>query len=455
MTPANGFSATSAGTNGSPSNENRRKSGTLPIAPRLGTILVIALALRIVAAFGVQHFADRKGAICLFGDTPIYWQYAQSIADGTPYVVYQWEVPHYALRTPGYPLWLAAHIWCFGERALPIRLGQAVFGAIAAWWTYRLACESGFSDNAARWSALAAAVDPLSIAFGALLLTESLFAPLVVGFVLVWVRCWRQLDEKDLSIGGHAAFVGIGAMQAFLSLVRPSWGVFLPVLFVMTAIHAERRRGIRKAVLVLSAMAFGWGLTTAPWAVRNLERIDRFAVGGTWGGASLYDSVRPGATGASEMSFVAAPEFRDLKETDQDDLWKSLSFQAMRDEPIRVVGLAWEKQKRFWSAWPNDSARIPWFVRAGCAAVMAPIWAVLSAGIWRNRNRAATWLVLAPLATAALTHLVFVGSIRYRVAVAMPVWIFFGEGLESLAQRLSSRGRANQSVSEPERVMSN
>ena len=101
-------------------------------------ILGVALGLRAVAAVVVWWYVGRKGTPCVFADTAIYLELARTIVAGEPYAVSQWGVPHYALRTPGYPLFLAACREVFGESLLAARLVQAVLGTVAVWLVAKL-----------------------------------------------------------------------------------------------------------------------------------------------------------------------------------------------------------------------------------------------------------------------------------------------------------------------------
>jgi 4-amino-4-deoxy-L-arabinose transferase-like glycosyltransferase len=102
-------------------------------------ILAVALGLRVVAAVGVTWYAEAQKKPCVFADTLIYRQLARTIEAGEPYVVMQFGSPHYALRTPGYPLFLAACRVVFGESLLAVRLVQAVLGTIGVWLVAKLA----------------------------------------------------------------------------------------------------------------------------------------------------------------------------------------------------------------------------------------------------------------------------------------------------------------------------
>ena len=120
---------------------------------RWSLVLEIALALRVVAADAVEWYVRRSepARLDVFPDTDIYWELARAIRAGGPYEYVEWgDIPHFAIRTPGYPLLLAACQAVFGERTLPVRLVQAALGTLCVYLVYRLARQLVLADRRSR-----------------------------------------------------------------------------------------------------------------------------------------------------------------------------------------------------------------------------------------------------------------------------------------------------------------
>jgi len=405
----------------------------------LATILAAGLGLRVVAAFVVRWYAARVGKACLFDDTLIYWSLAGTIVDGTPFVVDQSGIPHYALRTPGYPLFLAACRAAFGDRYLPVRLVQAALGTAGIYFLYRLVARA-VPGRSAREVAIAAAalaaVEPYGIGLGALILSEGVFVPLMLAGLWGLAVLWPGRGEGEAGEGtrpGRAAAVAVatGAVHGAAILVRPSWALIVPALLAARVAGAGRgRRGeaARGAILVAMATA----AVMAPWWARN----GRFVPTALWVGASLYDGVSPEATGASDMRFLARPGIVDLDEPTQDAALRARALAFAAEQPGRVASLAVAKVGRYWSPWPNADTLRSARVDVASALVTLPVFALLAVGCWdRRRDLRALALLAGPLAYFCLLHLVFVSSIRYRIPGFFPALGLAAVGWRRLVAR--------------------
>ncbi len=394
------------------------------------------LWLRIAAADVAQWLARRKGEVCVFPDTKVYWGLAGKIVRGEPYEMVDWgAVPHFALRTPGYPLFLAACRAFFGARAMPPRLIQSALGAVCVWLVARLVekalPESCRNPLRSVWTvpliaAAIAAVDPLVVANSAFLLSEALFLPLMLLAQLGMAILWEK-PEWDRSAAGWALVAGAASGAAIL--MRPSWALYPPLLGAIWLAACLTRGKHSLALGSTLLIALGLIAVMMPWWVRNARVYGKFVPTALWMGASLYDGLSPTATGASRMDFLAEPEFWPLDEETQDARLRERALAFARENPGRVLELAAIKAGRFWSPWPNADSFQSTALAVASALVTIPQFALLAIGLWDRRRDARALILLGlPLVYTFLLHLVFVSSIRYRVPVFVPALGFVAIG---------------------------
>jgi 4-amino-4-deoxy-L-arabinose transferase-like glycosyltransferase len=430
-------------------------------APSLGRILELALFLRVLAGMGVEWYVRRRapGRVCIFPDAEYYWSLAGTICQGTLYEIVDWgDIPHFALRTPGYPIFLAGCRAVLGDRPLVARLVQAVLGMVTVWLVYRLSLEvlgeqeiqpSLHGDSRPRrlWSvplvaAGLTALHPYFIAMSALLLSEAVFVFWMIlalwGLAVIWNRPGDGAPRKtgrDLLI----AF-GVGAASGVAILTRPSWAMFVPVMMAALGYRLTRLGGAvsSRALGVLRPlfiMALGLVVVMAPWWVRNASIYGRFVPTAIWMGASLYDGLNPGATGASHMEFLGDPEIWPLDELDQDRELTRRALQFARQEPGRAVRLAVIKLGRYWCPWPNaEGFRSVWLAGAS-AVVMVPLLAGIGLGLVHRRGDPRAWFLLAgPLIYFCILHMAFASSMRYRIPAEVPAMVLAAAGLSTMVR---------------------
>ncbi|WP_165232611.1 4-amino-4-deoxy-L-arabinose transferase [Aquisphaera insulae] len=431
---------------------------SLALAPSLGRILELALFLRVVAACAVEWQVRRAGSphVCLFPDADYYWTLARTIRAGVPYEILEWgDIPHFALRTPGYPAFLAACQAVLGDRPLGARLVQAGLGTLSVWLVYRLVREV-LGDDADRplaggdrgrerhWTvplaaALLVAAHPYFAILSALLLSEAAFVPLMLTMLWALAAAANRTPE-----GSAARLLGLGlaagAAGGLAVLVRPSWALFVPVLVAgLPAIaRGPAGRGVawRPAMIVGGATLLGAAIVMSPWWIRNAGIYGRFVPTAVWMGASLYDGLNPAATGASDMTFLGDPDIWPLDELGQDRLLTSRALAFAAGHPGRVLGLAVVKLGRYWSPWPNAAGIRSAWVAIGSTIVVVPIFAMSALGLWSRRRDPRCWVLLAgPLLYFCVLHLAFASSMRYRIPAEVPAMGLAALGVGSWLRR--------------------
>ncbi len=384
----------------------------------LTSVLVVALIVRVLAGYVVQSYVAGKGLLCVFGDTPIYWLLARTIRLGQTFVVeQQFDIPHYALRTPGYPAFLAGCQVIFGENPLAIRIVQALLQTVAVGLVYRLVRQvrPDAPKSVGLVAAAMVAVDPYVITASALLLSEGTFIPLMMIMLCGLATLWGA-EPSRRPRGWLAGLVGVVGGLAILS--RPSWLLFMPVpLTVWILTSRQCAIAARYSFLIL----LGVVIVLCPWWVRNAKILGKFVPTALWVGASLYDGLSPTADGSSAMEFLNEPQIARLDEIDQDTELRRRSIEFIWANPQRVEWLAVVKFARYWSPWPNASAFTSPFVSTVSAVITLPVFACMGLGAWSLRGdlRALT-LFGGPIVYFCCLHMIFVSSVRYRVPGLLP-----------------------------------
>lgn len=433
----------------------------------LAVVVALGLSLRLIAADVVHFLTLRTGTRCLFADTEAYWRLAGALLRGTSYEISQWGIPHKALRTPGYPLFLAGCRWIFGDRTLPVRLVQAVIASAAAVLVAHLArallMPPQASDRQKRRveaiaiiAALLYACDPGQVGISVLILSEALYIPLLLlaacGIVaLVRPPAISQVDGTGYS---NKAYVGlaaaVGGLLGASVLVRPS-GTPLALLWIaFTPFFAPRLR--RRRLLGLSGlMILGMASVMAPWWIRNAVLLGEFVPTASWGGASLYDGLNPRADGSSNMDFLNEKGLWSLDELGQDRELTRRALEFAREHPGRVLSLALQKAGRYWSPLPLAEAGAPRVLRWSMALAAIPLYLAALLGLWdRRRDALAIAVSAGPVLVFALLHMIFVGSARYRMAAFptayVPAALGFVLAYETLSKRSKRRPASAASV---------
>ncbi len=418
---------------------------------RLLALLVIALAVRLGAAVWWQQ---RLPPDLRFGfpDSESYWHLAGCVARGEPYAM---NPDRQVFRMPGYPLSLAP-LFMFTKNppVLAARLLGAVWGTLAVAGVGLLAGRL-FGGRAGWLAAVAALLYPGGIAMSVFVLSEAVFAPLMVWQLVLWVLAWKAIDPRRQFLLGLAAGLTGGAA----TLVRASWLLFTPFACgTMGLQRGERSRAIRLTVALLV------GLTSAmlPWWVRNWRVTGAFVPTTLQVGESLYDGWGPQATGGSDMRFV--DEFRQRLQAEEAGVPRERlegTFETRLDRRMRDAAVAWAAENpwqalrlagvklwRIWSVWPNEPSLAHW--RFGLVVLVSytPLLILGLWGSWRFAVRGWPYGVcLLPAIYFSVLHMVFVGSIRYRqppmlalIVLAAGVVAGWWQGVE---RRRGQRNAAN------------
>lgn len=187
-------------------------------------------------------------------------------------------------------------------------------------------------------------------------------------------------------------------------------------------------------------MLFGLAIGMAPWIARNTWVTGHLVITTLWDGPSLYDGLHPGATGKSDMTFFEQEQLLDqMSEYEMNQDYRQRAWAFVAANPGRTLELAVSKGLRFWSVFPNADqfadARLQWIL---CLSTL-PLFGFSVIGAWvMRRDLIVLALTAGPIVFFGAVHLLFIGSIRYRLPAEYPLWILAAIGAHAVWQRQRS-----------------
>lgn len=399
------------------------------------SILALALLLRAVAAIVIDRQVTQAGRTFLIeGDANGYWELAERIAAGKNYSVYQ--PPRFVERTPGFPLLLAASMKLFGKSVFAASLLMAVVGTGCCWLTWLLA-KKLFDDNTANWAMLSVAVSPLQIGSNVQILSEASFS---FDLLICLLALARLILQPPSASYGRIAFTN-GVLTGLTVLIRPGWILWVGLSSLLVLLFAKIT--ISRRLLSSTLIGLGCFVALLPWAWRNHEVTGHWIFTSLWSGPSLYDGLHEGATGASDMQFLEDDNlFSKMSEFEVNEYYKKRAVEFVTSHPRRTIQLAFIKAGRYLSPSLNATGFSGGPFSLFCGAWYFTWTALILLGIWELRSRLSiVALLVSPFLQFLLVHMVFVGSIRYRLPVEFPLSILAAHGLVLLRQRWSPRRR--------------
>lgn len=221
----------------------------------IATILVTALAVRAVLAISAWLVTNDL-TVFHSPDTISYLAPAREmLSSGTFTVRGEPEL----VRTPGYPLLLLPGLWLGQLEGITIAL-QIALSVVTVAGVFVLANRVLDNERTALVAAALYAIEPLSVVYSVMLLTETLFTALIVWGMAFVVKYIRDSVTPSLVVGT--------VLLAASAYVRPA-SYFLPFLLlallgVSNAVRHNWRVFPRLAAAAASAIA-----AVAPWQLRN------------------------------------------------------------------------------------------------------------------------------------------------------------------------------------------
>lgn len=383
-------------------------------------VIIVAVAALARMALALSH-------PFFFPDSADYDALGRALAHGSDYVA----GGMYASRMPGYPLYLAACYRVCGDSARAALVIQALIGGATAVWVYLLC--AGWDRRCGLVAAALFAVDPLSVAFSGALLSETLFTFFMLGALVALQRIGQLTCRRVYGWG-----LWLAAAWAAAVYLRPS------VLWCAVPIvgwqvwHAWRGRdglragtGARLVALTLTAYLIT-ALTLVPWWERNYTRFHTgYFRMTTLDGKFLYESLSPQTNGIPALEkIVTPPDMAAMNEGEQADEFKRRAWGFARADPWREARLALVKAGRTWNPLLNAAEYQSPVAQSVLALWHVPLYLLAVLGVYLMRR---SWwdlgILLWPMAYFTGVHMVYLGSVRYRVPLMPLICILAAAGI--------------------------
>lgn len=384
-------------------------------------ILLFAIILRVATLIFVitPRAESAPSSPFYFPDSAQYWELAQNLIANNEYATND----HLrAWRAPIYPLILAGVIWLSDKieainAIIFARCLNIFFDLVNIWLIWWLA-RKFFSSRTGNIAALLAAIYPMFIFMSPLILSDTLAQTTILLTIFFWYRFTQQ--QKG------AIFLGI--ILALAGLLKPSLGLLILPLLMIIAINFLREKTARKFYLRGAIIiTIFYTLTMLGWWYRNYQVFGEFVPLTTMSGFTLWESSGDGGNGGANHGKVIMPEKwqamrANLANEPQNEikmdqfLWRETLTLLAQDFP-RTLKLTQGKFLRTWNFFPNWDGAQTWYYRAILAITYLPviILALYSARLLYVRQRYAAYILFLPASYLCAVHLIFMGSLRYRL----------------------------------------
>ena len=432
----------------------------------LAAIGTAALVLRVVwVLVARRNFA-------LQGDDFMYHWGANALAEGRGFIdPLSWKalgrIRPSAAHPPLYTTYLGVVSWFGGTSALTHRLASTVLGAGGV-VLIGMAARRIAGPRAMLLAAGLAAIYPMLWINDGMLISESLYVPLVAATILFTYRLWDTWSWRDAVILG--GIIGLGA------LTRPEAVLLVPLLG-LPFLFARGGGTLARRVLTVVLVGATCFVVILPWWVRNLTTFREpvfLATGhgtvlesancpqtysGEWLGYWHIDCVVRGREPANAkqramreskaypgIAYILYQLPRD--ESVEDVRARKLAFDYISDHPGRAVVVAAARVGRVLGVfrvdqqmsldefferrghWPTRAGTVMWYALAGLS--------VVALVAMRRRGRP----ISPPIAIfvgVVFTTAIAIGITRYRIALDVTVTVLAGVGVDALWRAISAR----------------
>ena len=232
-------------------------------------LFAIAFVLRLLFIIPVLYHPER----CFVpGDSERYERLAINIVSMKRFAI---NDEPYFLRPPVYPAFIAVLYWLFGFDVRFVVLAQAIVSALTTLVIFALA-QKLFSDSTiASFAALFFAINPISIAMCAVVMSETLFVALTSLSLLFLVLALNK-SSRDYILAVTQSVV-CGALVGIATLCR-SVALGLAPIFLLLLLFVHKRSPLQVRFSQSLMLMLAVSIVILPWLLRNRILLDKWLI---------------------------------------------------------------------------------------------------------------------------------------------------------------------------------
>ena len=285
-------------------------------------------------------------------DAGWYMHRAFSIASGHGYSEGDYPTAYWPV---GYPGFLAALFFIFGNHALAGQIANVVLGTGSLFLVIALARHMFADERIARIAIAFLTLYPNHAAYAPFLFSETYFTfLLLLGTYLFLTR------------NGAWWILSCGMVFGLATLTKPQV-VLLPAFLVLLRVMASTDARARRATIIAAVGLYaGMASILTPWAIRNTLTFGEVVLISTNGGATLLTGNNPSASGdyVEDDPLVRMANFSVQDQVAADRRARDLAVEWIRENPYRFLALIPQKVWRLWG--PDGEGE--WWYQRGFAA---------------------------------------------------------------------------------------
>ena len=363
-------------------------------------LFLVSFILRVIFIFTLKnHF--------YFDDEFEYYRMVENFLSGKGLIVSE---NLKSFRPPLYPLFLS-FLYFLHFNLFFIRIVQAAISSITVIFIYFVG-KKIFNRKIGFFSSIISSFYPFFIFYTGFLLTETLFIFLVV---LTMYFLVLTISEE-----GNTFPIKTGISLGLAGLCRPTMELFLPVIILI--ILCDRENSLKSRWKKILFISLFFSLTLSPWIMRNYIIFRKFVPGTTMGGWVFWEGNNPKSVGGPCHYFPK--NILQMEEITRDKFLYKKTIEVIKENPERFIYLLKNKFIRFWNVVPNASQfQKPLYriLSVFSFGILLPFFILGFIITFKNKKAIPMHLLIIFF---TVFHMIFLSSIRYRVAIE-PFYIIF------------------------------